>query len=187
MASSCITSWQIDGEKVETVTDYLFFDSKITVDSDCSQEIKRCLLFWKESYDTVKSKAITLPTKDYIVRAMVFPVAVYWCENWTRKKTECWRTDAFKLWCWRIPLRVPWTSRRSNQSILKEIQSEYSLDGLRLKLQYFAHLMWRADLLEKTLMLGKIESRRRRGWQRMRWLNGIADTKKTSVWTNSGS
>ena len=134
---------------------------------------------WKKTYDqldsVVKSRDIALPTKICLVKAMVFPVVMYGCESWTVKKAECWRIDAFKLWCWRRLLRVPWTARRSNQSILKEISPEYSLKGwmLKLKLQYFGHLMRRADSFEKTLMLGKIEGRRRRGWQRMRWLDGI--------------
>ena len=124
-----------------------------------------------------------LPTKVHLVEAMVFPVVMYGCESWTRKKAECQRVDAFELWCWRRLLRVPWTARRSNQSILKEISPEYSLEGLmlKLKLQYFGHLMWRADSFEKTLMLGKIESRRRRGWQRMRWLDGITDSTDMSL------
>ena len=125
-----------------------------------------------------KSRDITLPTKVCLVKAMIFPVVMYGCESWTIKKAECWRIDAFELRCWRRLLRVPWTARRSNQSILKEISPEYSLEGLmlKLKLQYFGHLMRRADSFEKTLMLGKIEGRRRRGWQRMRWLDGITDT-----------
>ena len=128
---------------------------------------------------------ITLLTKVHIVKAMVFPVVMYRCESWTRKKAECWRSDAFKLWCWRRLLRVPWTARRSNQSILKEISPGCSLEELmlKLKLQYFGHLMWRADSLEKTLMLGKIEGRRRRGRQRMRWLDGITDSMDMSEWT----
>ena len=140
------------------------------------------LASWKESYDKprqhIKSRDITLPTKVHIVKAMVFPVVKYGCENWTIKKAEHWRTDAFELWCWRRLLRVPWTVRRSDQSILKEINPEYSLERLmlKLKLQYFSHLMWRADSLEKTLMLGKIEGRRRRGWQRIRWLDSITDS-----------
>ena len=125
----------------------------------------------------LKSRDITLPTKVHLVKAMVFPVVMYGCESWAIKKGACWRIDAFELWCWRRLLRVPWTARRSNQSILKEISPEYSLEGLRLKLklQYFGHLMWRTDSLEKTLMVGKTEGRRRRGWQRMRWLDGITD------------
>ena len=126
----------------------------------------------------LKSREVTLPTNVHLVKVMVFPVVTYRCESWTIKKAECWRTDAFELWCWRRLLRVPWTARRSCQSILKEISPGCSLEGLmlKLKLQYFGHLMWRADSLEKTLMLGKIESRRRRGWQRMRWLDGITDS-----------
>ena len=122
----------------------------------------------------LKSRDIALPTKVCLVKAMVFPIVIYGCESWTIKKAEHWRVDAFKLWCWRRLLRVPWTARRSNQSILKEINPEYSLEGLmwKLKLQYFGHWMWRADLLEKTLMLGKIEGRRRRGWQRRHYLSG---------------
>ena len=137
---------------------------------------------WKKSYDQLdsifKSRDITLPTKVYLVKAMFFPVVMYGCKSWTIKKAECQRTDAFELWCWRRLLKVPWTARRSNQSILKEISPEYSLEGLRLKLklQYFGHLMWRTDSLEKTLMLGKIEGRRRRGRQSIRWLDGITDT-----------
>ena len=151
--------------------------SKITADGDCSHEIKRCLLLGRKAMTNLdsilKSRDITLPTKVHLVKAMVFPVVMYGCERWTIKKTECWRTDAFELWCWRGLLRVPWTARRSNWSILKEINLEYSLEELKLKLQYFGHLMWRADSLEKILMLGKIEGRRRRGWQRTRWLDGI--------------
>ena len=128
---------------------------------------------------------ITLPTKVHLVKALVFPVVMYGCESWTIKKAECWKIDAFELWCWRRLLRVPWTARRSNQSILKEISPEYSLEGLmlklKLKLQYFGHLMWRADSLEKTLMLGKIEGRRRKGRQRMRWLDGITDSVDLSL------
>ena len=140
------------------------------------------LASWKKSYDKsrqhIKSRDITLPTKVCLVKAMVFPVVMYGCESWTIKKAERWRTDAFELWCWTRLLRDPWTTRRSNQSIQKEISPEYSLEGLmlKLKLQYFGHLMWRADSLEKTLMLGKIEGRKRRGWQRMRWLDGITDS-----------
>ena len=131
----------------------------------------------------LKSKDITLPTKVHLVKAMVFPVVMYGCESWTIKKAERWRIDAFELWCWRRLLRVPWTTRRSNQFILKEISPEYSLEGLmlKLKLQYFGHLMQRADSLEKTLMLGKIECGRRRGWQRMRWLDGITDSMDMSL------
>ena len=146
--------------------------SKVTADADCSHEIKRRLLLGRKAMTNldsiVKSSDITLPTKVHLVKAMVFPVVMYGCESWTIKKAECRRIDAFELWCWRRLLRVPWTARRSNQSILKEINPEYSLEGLMLKLQYFGHLMQRADLLEKTLMLGKIEGKRRRGRQRMR-------------------
>ena len=154
---------------MEAVTDFIFLGSKITVDGDCSDEIKRCLLLGRKaitSLDSVlKSRDVTLLTKVHTIKAMVFPVVMYGCESWTIKKAEHQRTDAFKLWCWRRLLRVPWTARRSNQSILKEISPEYSLEGLllKLKLQYFGHLMRRTDLLEKTLMLGKIEGRRRRG------------------------
>ena len=157
----------------------LFFGgSKITADGDCSHEIKRCLLFGRKvmtNLDSIlKSRDITLPTKVRLVKAIVFPVVMYGCESWTIKKAERWRTDAFKLWCWRRLLRVPWTARKSNQSILKEISPGYSLKGvmLKLKLQYFGHLMWRTDSFEKTLTLGMIEGRRKRGWQRMRWLDG---------------
>ena len=155
--------------------------SKITADGDCSLEIKRHLLLGRKAMTNLdsilKSRDITLPTKVHLVKAMVFPVVMYGCKNWTIKKAEHRRIDAFELWCWRRLLRVPWTARRSNQSILKEISPEYSFEGLmlKLKLQYFGHLMWRTDSLEKTLMLGKIEGRRRRGRQRMRWLDGITD------------
>ena len=168
MASGPITLWQIDGETVETVADFIFLGSKITADVDCSHEIKRFLLLWrkvKTNLDSIlKSRDITLPTKVHLVKAMVFPVVMYGCESWTIKKAECQRIDAFELWCWRL-LRVPWTARGSNQSILKEISPEYSLEGLllKLKLQYFGHLMRRASSFEKTLMLGKIEGGRRRG------------------------
>ena len=174
MASSPITSWQIIGKKAEAVTDFIFLGSKTIVDNKYSYEIKRWLLLGRKTManldSVLKSRDITLPTKVCQVKAMVFPVVMYGCESWTVKKVERRRIDAFDLWCWRRLLRVPWTARRSNQSILKEISPEYSLEGLmlKLKLQYFGHLMWRADSLEKTLMLGKIEDRRRRGWQRMR-------------------
>ena len=179
MASSPITSWQIDGE---TVTNFIFLGSKITADGDCSHEIKRHLLLGRKvmtNLDSIlKSRDITFPTKVCLVKAMVFPVVMYGCESWTIKKIEHWRIDAFELWCWRRLLRVPWTARRFNQSTLKEISPGCSLDGLvlKLKLQYFGHQMWRADSFEKTLMLGKIEGMRRRGWQRMRWLDGITDS-----------
>ena len=182
IASGPITSSQIDGETVETVANFIFLGSKITVDSDCSHEIKRCLLLGRKvmtNLDSIlKSRAITLSTKVHLVKAMVFPVVTYGCESWTVKKAERWRIVAFELWCWRRLLRVPWTARRSNQSILKEISPGCSLEGLMLKLrlQYFGHLMWRADSFEKTLVLGKFEGRRRRGQQRMRWLDGISDT-----------
>ena len=161
MASSPITSWQIDGETVETVADFIFGGSKITADGDCSHEIKRHLLLGRKvmtNLDSIlKSRDITLSTKVRIVKAMVFPVVVYECESWTIRKAECQGIDAFELWCWRRLLRVGWTARRSNQSILK-ISPECSLEGqmLKLKLQYFSNLMQRADSLEKTLMLGKI-------------------------------
>ena len=169
MASSPITSWQIDGETVETVADFTFLGSKITADGDCSHEIKRCLLLGRKvmtNLDSIlKSRDITLPTKVSLVKAMVFPVVMYGCESWTIKKAGHERIDGFELWCWRRLSRVPWTVRRSNQSILKEISPGCSLEGLmlKLKLQYFGHLMWRAASFEKTLMLGKIEGRRRRG------------------------
>ena len=174
MASGPITSWEIDGETMETVSDFIFGGSKITADGDCSHEIKRCLLLGSKvmtNLDSIlKSRDITLPTKVHLVKAMVLSVVIYGCESWTVKKAERRRIDAFELWCWRRLLRVPWTARRSNQSILKQINPGCSLEGLMLKqkLQNFGHLMWRADSFESTLMLGKIEGRRRRGWQRMR-------------------
>ena len=167
MASGPITSWHIDGETVETAADFIFLGSKITADGDCSHEIKRRLLLGKKvmtNLDSIlKSRVITLSTKVRPVKAMVFPVLMYGCERWTIKKAEHQRIDAFELWCWRRLLRVPWTARKSNQSILKEISPGCSLEGLllKLKLQYFGHPMRRADSLEKTLMLGKIEGRRR--------------------------
>ena len=167
MASGPIASWEIDGETGETVADFIFRGSKITADGDCSHEIKRCLLLGREvmtNLDSIlKSRDITLPTKVHLVKAMVSPVVMYGCESWTIKKTEGRRIDAFELWCWRRLLRVPWTAGRSNQSILKEISPEYSLEGLmlKLKLQYFAHLMQRTDSIEKTLMLGKIHGGKR--------------------------
>ena len=168
-ASGPITSWQIDGEIVETVSDFIFLGSKIIADSDCSHEIKRRLLLGRKTMPNLdsilKSRDFTLPTKICLVKAIVFPVVMYGCESWTIKKTECQSIDAFELWCWRRLLRVPWTARRSNQSILKEISPEYSLEGLilKLKLQYFGHLMQTTDSFEMTLVLGKIEGRRRRG------------------------
>ena len=182
MASGPITSWQIDGEIVETVADFIFLGSKIAADGDCSHEIKRRLLLGRKvmtNLDSMlKSRAMTLSTKVCVVKAMVFPVVMYGCESWTIKKAGCRGLDAFKLWCWRRPLRVPWAARRSNQSILKEISPGCLLEGLmlKLKLQYFGHLMRRADSFEKTLTLGKIEGRRRRGRQRMRWLDGITNS-----------
>ena len=164
MASGPITLWEIDGE---TVADFILGGSKITVDGDCSHEIKRHLLLGRKvitNLDSIlKSRDITLPTKVCLVKAMVFPVVMYACESWTVKKAECPRIDAFELWCWRRLLRVPWTSMRTNQSILKEISPGCSLEGLmlKLKLQYFGHLMGRVDSLEKTLMLGGIGGRRR--------------------------
>ena len=169
MASGPITSWQIDGETVETVADFIFLGSKITADGDCSHEIKRRLLLGRKvmnNLDSIsKTRDITLPTKVHLVKSLVFPVVVYGCESWTIKKVERWRIDAFELWCWRRLLRLRWTARRSNQSILKKISPDYSLEGLmlKLKLQYFGHLMRRTDLLENTLILGKIEGGRRRG------------------------
>ena len=174
MASGPIISWHIDGETVETVSDFMFLGSKITADGDCSHEIKRCLLLGRKVMTNLqsilKSIDITLPTKVCLVKAVVFPVVMYGCESWTVKKAECRRIDAFELWCWRRLFRVPWSARRSNQSILKEISPGISLEGmmLKLKLQYFGHLMRRVDSLEKTLMLGGIGGRRRRGRQRMR-------------------
>ena len=168
MASSPITSWQTDGETMETVTDFISLGSKITGDSDCSHEIKRCLLLGKNAMTNLdsilKGRDITLPTKVHLVKGMVFPVVMYGCSSWTIKKAECRRIDAFELWCLRRLLRVPWTERRSNQSI-RRISPGCSLEGLmsKLILQYSGHLMQRADSFEKTLMLGKIEGRRRRG------------------------
>ena len=186
MASGPITSWQTDGETMETVRDFIFWSSKITADGDCSHETKRHLLLGRKAMTNLdsilKSRDITLPTKVCLVKAMVFPVVMYGCESWTIKKAE-WRwIDAFELWCWRRLLRVPWTARRSNQSILKEVSPEYSLEGLMLKLQlqYFGYLIWRTDSLENTLMLRKIEGRRR-GQQRMRWLDGITNSMDMSL------
>ena len=207
MASGPITSWEIDGETVETVSDFIFLGSKITADDDCNHEFKRRLLLGRKvmtNLDSIfKSRDITLPTKVCLVKAMVFPVVMYGCESWTVKKAERRRIDAFELWCWRRLLRVPWTARRSNQFILKEISNGCSLEGLmlKLKLQYFGHLMRtvdslerlmlkmqnsehlmrRADSFEKTLMLGGIEVGRRRGRQRMRWLDDITDSMDVSL------
>ena len=168
------------------MADFIFLGSKITADGDCSHEIKRHLLGRKvmTNLDSIfKSRDITLPTKVHLVKAMVFPVVMYGCESWTVKKAECRKIEAFELWCWRRLQRVPWTARRSNQSILKETSPGCSLEGLmlRLKLQYFGHLMRRVDSLEKTLMLGGIRGRRRRGQQRMRWLDGITDSMHMSL------
>ena len=164
------------------MADFIFLGSQITADGDCSHEIKRRLLLGRKVmtnlYSILKSRDITLSTKVHLVKAMIFPVIMYGCESWTIKKAECQRIDCFELWCWRRFLRVPWTARRSNQSILKEVSPGCSLKGLmlKLKLQYFGHLMWRADSFDKTLLLGKIEGRSRRGRKRMRWLNGITDS-----------
>ena len=187
MTSSPITSWQIDGETMETMTDFIFLGSNITADGDCSHEIESCLLLGRKAManlnSTLKSRNITLPTKVHLVKTTVFQVVMYGCDSWTIKKAERWRIDAYELWCWRRLLGVPWTARRSNQSILKEISPEYSLEGLmlKLKLSYFGHLMWRTDSLEKTLMLGKIEGMRRKEWQRMRWLDGITNSMDRSL------
>ena len=183
MASGPITSWEIDEETVETVADFIFLGSRITADDDCSHEIKRCLLLGRKvmtNLDNIfKSRDISLSTKVHLVKAMV----MYGCESWTIKKAEHQRIDAFELWYWRRLLRVPWTTRRSNQSILKEISPGCSLEGmmLKLKLQHFGHLMRRVDSLEKTLMLGGIGGRRRRGRQRMRWLDGITNSMHMSL------
>src|SRR5574341_1525951 len=181
MASGPITSREIDGETVETVSDFIFLGSKITADGDCSHEIKRRLLLGRKVMTNLdnkfKSRDITLPTKVRLVKAMVFAVVMYGCESWTVKKAERPRIDAFELWCWIRLLRVPWTARRSNKSMLKEISPGISLEVmmLKLKLQYFGHLMQRVDSLEKTLMLGGIGGRKRRGRQKLRWLDGITD------------
>ena len=177
----------MDGDTVETVSDFISGGSKITADGDCSHEIRRHLLLARKvmtNLDSIfKSRDITLLTKVRLVKAMVFPVVMYGCESWTVKKAECQRIDAFELWCWRRLLRVPWTAKRSNWSILKEISPGYSLEELmlKLKLQYFSHLMQRVDSLEKTLMLGGIGGRRRRGQQRMRWLDGITNSMDMSL------
>ena len=187
MASCPITSWEIDGETVEAVSDFTFLGSKITAYGDCSHEIKRCFLLGRKvmtNLDSIlKNRDITLPTKVHLVKAMVFPVVTYGCESWTVKKAECRKINAFELWRWRRLLRVPWTARRSNLSILKEISPGCSLEGLvlKLKLQYLGHLTQRVDSLEKTLMLGGIGGRKRRGRQRMRWLDGITDLMDMSL------
>ena len=182
MAFGPITSWQIDGETMEIVTDFILGGSKITAHGDCSHEIKRCLLLRRNVvtnlHSILKSRDITFPTKVHLVKAMVFPVVMYGCGSWTIKKADHWRIDAFEMWCWRRLLRIPWTARRSNQSILKEISPECSLEGLvlKVKLQYFGHLMQRTDSLQKTLMLAKVEGERKRGQQRMGWLDGITES-----------
>ena len=187
MASGPVTSWEIDGETVETVSAFIFLGSKITADGECSQEIKRCLLLERKvmtNLDSLlKSRDITLPTKVHLVKAMVFPVVMYGCESWTIKKFEHQRIGAFELCGVGKDSRVPWAARRSKQSILKEISPEYSLEGqiLKLKLQYFGHLMQRIDSFEKTLMLGEIEGGRRRGPHRMRWSDGIIDSMDMSL------
>ena len=175
MASGPINSWQIDRKTTETGRDFIFLGSKIKADGDCSHEIKRHLLLGRKTMTNLdsilKSRDVTLPTKAHLVKAMVSPVVMYGCKSWTINKTEHQRTDAFELWCWTRLLRVLRTARRSNQSILKEISPEYSVEGLmlKLKLQYFGHLMQRTDSFEKILMLGKNEGGRRRERQRMRW------------------
>ena len=182
MASSPITSWQVDGKTMETVRDFILGGSKITADGDCSHEIKRHLLLGRNAMTNLdsisQSRDITLPINVHIVKAMVFPIVMYGCESWTIKKADHQGIDAFELWCWRKLLRVLWTARRSNKSILKEISPEYSLAGLmlKLKLQSFGHLMWRTYSFDKSLMLGKSEGRRRKGRQRMRWLDGITES-----------
>ena len=187
MASGPITSWQINGETVQTVADFIFGGSQISADGDCSHEIKMLLLLGRKvvtNLDSIfKSRDITLSAKVDPIRTMVFPVVIYGCESWTIKKAEHQRINAFELWCQRKLLRVPWTARRSNQSILKEVSPGCTLEGLmlKLKLQYFGHLMRRTDSFEKTLMLGKNEGRRKRGLQRMRWLDGITDSVDTGL------
>ena len=187
MASGPITAWEIDGENVETVSDLIFLGSKINADGDSSREIKRHLLLGRKAVtnldNILKHRDITLPTKVHLVKAMVFPVVMYEYESWIIEKVEHQRINTSELWCWRRLLRVPWKARRSNQSILKEINPEYSLEGwmLKLKLQYFGHLMRRADTLKKILVLGKIEGKRKRGQQRMRLLDGITDSMDMSL------
>ena len=190
MASSPVTAWPIEGEKVEVVTDFLFMGSKITADGDCSHEIRRQLLLGRRAMTNLdsmlKSRDITLPTRVSIVMAMVPSVVMYSCEIWIVKTVECWRIDAFELWSWRRLLRVPWTARRSNQLILKEINPEYALERLILmpNLQYFGHLIQSVNWLEKTLMLGKVKGKRRRVKPRMRQLESLAQG--TWIWANSG-
>ena len=191
MASGLITSWQIDGVTMETVTDFIFLGSKITTDGDCRHELKKTLAPWKKSYDQLsilKIRDITLLMKVHLVKPIVFPVVMYGCESWTIKKAECRRTDSFELWCWRRLLRVPWTARRSNQSILKEISSEYSLQGmmLKLKLQYLWHLMQRTDSFEKTLIWERLKAGGEgdnREWDG--WMASL--TQWTWVWVSSRS
>ena len=191
MAPGPITSWEIDGETVETVADFIFWGSKITADGDCSHEIKRHLFLGRKAMTNLdsilKSRDITLSTKVCLVKAMVFPVVTYGCESWTIKKAECRGIDIFELWCWRRLLRVPWVARRSSWSILKEISPEYSLARLmlKLKLQYFGHLIRRTDSLEKTLMLRKIEGGRRNDRGSDGWMASL--TQWTWIWANSGS
>ena len=193
MASGPITSWEMDGETMETVTDFIFLGSKIAVGGDCSHDIKRCLLLGRKvmiNLDSIlKSRDSTLPTKVLLVKALVFPVVMYRCESWAINKSEHQRTDAFELWCWRRLLRVPWTARRFNQSILKAISTGYSLEGLMLKLKliYFGHLIQRTDSLVETLILRKIEGGRRRKWQRMRWLDDITNSMGAWVWVSCRS
>ena len=186
MAPGPITSWQIDGETMDTVTDFIFLGSKITADGDCSHKIQRHLLLGRKAMtnldNILKRTDIILPTKVRVVKGMVFPVVMYRCVSLTIKKSECQIIDTFELWCWKRLLRVLRTARRSNQSILKAISPEYSLEGLMLKLlQYVGHLMRRTDSLEKTLMLGKIEGERKRGQQWIRWLDGITDSMDMSL------
>ena len=187
MASGPISSRQIDGKTVDIVSDFIFLESKITADGDCSHEIKRCLRLGRKvmtNLDSIlKRRDITLSTKVRLVKGVIFPVVMYGCESCTIKKLERWRIDAFEMWCLRRLLRVPWTARRSNQCILKEISPECSLEGLilKLRLQYFGHLMRRFDSFEKTLMLANIEGGRRRGQQRMRWLDGITNSMDMSL------
>ena len=185
MASGPISLWEINGETMETVRDFIFLGSKITADGDCSHEIKRCLLLGRKAMtqldSILKNRDITLRTKVRLVKAMVFPIVMFGHQCWTIKKAEHWRIGALEVWCWRRLLRFPWTARKSNQSIVREISPECSLEGLilKLKLQYFGHLMWRTDSFKKTLfqmMLGKIEGGRRRQWQRMRCLDGITNS-----------
>ena len=190
MASCPITSWQIDGETMETMTDFILGGSKITADGNFTHEIKICLLLGRKAMTNLdsilESRDITLPTKVHLVKTMIFPIVIYGCESWTIRKAECRRIDAFELWCWRRLLRVTWTPRRSNQSILKEISPECSLEGLilKLKLQYFGHLMRRADSFEKTPMLGKAEGRRR-GRPKIRWLETQEEKAKEENWEES--